>query len=137
MRRRRKRNPISVPVASIGDIAFLLIIFFILCSNLKEDEIRLTLPTDTNLAEQQRGPLRVNIDEEGVIYFQGQRVDDADAIESMLSGRIRPDAPVKERTVLFRCDRNVDKRVFEPVIDAIARSGGLIAAIGTEQGAQQ
>ena len=34
------------------------------------------------------------------------------------------------RTVHFRCDRSVDKSVFEPVMDAIAAAGGRISAVG-------
>jgi len=32
--------------------------------------------------------------------------------------------------VVFRCDRAVGREVFEPVLDAITRAGGIIAAVG-------
>ena len=38
---RKKRRSVTVPVASMGDIAFLLIIFFLVCSSiLSNSEIR-------------------------------------------------------------------------------------------------
>ena len=37
MRRKRKKQAISVPTASMGDIAFLLIIFFMVCSKFSQD----------------------------------------------------------------------------------------------------
>ena len=36
-KRRRRRMMILIPVASIGDIAFLLVIFFVLCSRIAKD----------------------------------------------------------------------------------------------------
>jgi hypothetical protein len=32
--------------------------------------------------------------------------------------------------VVFRCDQGVDKKVFEPVLAAISKAGGVIAAVG-------
>jgi ABC-type multidrug transport system ATPase subunit len=39
----------------------------------------------------------------------------------------------KSRMVLFKCDRFAAKRVFEPVLDAIASAGGVIVAIGEKR----
>ena len=50
MKKRRRRRTIIVPVVSMGDIAFLLIIFFILCSNIaREAGIAVAPPVSADL----------------------------------------------------------------------------------------
>ena len=133
--RKRKRAKILVPVASMGDIAFLLIIFFMVCSNFaREAAIELAPPRTAGLEKLEQTPVSVAIDKDGEIYLNGSMVSGASDVESGLRTLFekRPDA--KPPTVLFRCDSAVDKEVFEPVLDAIAGAGGLIAAFGEQSG---
>ena len=46
MRRKKKRRTVPVPIASMGDIAFLLIIFFLIYSEASKDRanLKVTLP---------------------------------------------------------------------------------------------
>jgi biopolymer transport protein ExbD len=87
-------------------------------------------PTIEELRESQ---ITVAIDENGVIYFQGRRASAKDVewgVRSLVEGKTTPQG----RTVLFRCDRNLPRDKFEPVIEAIAKGGGLIAAVGERKG---
>jgi len=132
--RRRRRAELSMPVTSMGDIAFLLTIFFILTSNfVKEASIKVAPPKSPDVAALQQVPVSVVIDENSVVYVNGRRVADADAVESAVGTvlqRLRPEA---QKAVVFRCDRSVDKSVFEPVLDAISRAGGTIFAVGEKK----
>lgn len=131
MRRRIYRNSPSIPTASMGDIAFLLIIFFMVCSNFaKEAHIKLKPPKAADLGEVKETPVAVTISQEGTIYLQGRQVPDAAAVEWGIAGLLKDKAGEKGRTVFFKCDAAMSREVFEPVLDAIARGGGLIAAIG-------
>jgi hypothetical protein len=47
-------------------------------------------------------------------------------VAGFLAGKKDP----RERLVVFRCDKGVDKKVFEPVLAAISKAGGVIAAVG-------
>lgn len=127
---RRRRNNVTVPLTSMGDIAFLLLIFFILCSNfIKESNIKYESPKSSDVKGVKEGKVSVIIDSAGDVYLQGIKApsaDIADAVEALLAGREGDDA----RLVVLRCDKGVDKSVFEPVIDAIARAGGTIVAVG-------
>jgi hypothetical protein len=38
--------------------------------------------------------------------------------------------------VMFKCDRFASKRVFEPVLDAIASAGGIIVAVGEKRASE-
>ena len=73
---------------------------------------------------------RIAVDENGEIYFDGTRVDNAKDVEwgvrALLTNTISDD----QRHVQFKCDSSLPKETFEPVIKAIAAAGGIIEAVG-------
>jgi len=128
---------IPVPVASMGDIAFLLIIFFMVCSRFAKDPgVRIEAPTTIEVDELDDYPLVVLIDKDAQIYFQGEPIASAEMVEEEIRRFVEGKEDKKLRTVLFRCDRTVKKHVFEPVIEAIAQGGGRIAAVGDPSDAE-
>jgi len=130
---RRRRPEIAVPTASMGDIAFLLTIFFMVCSNFaKESGIKWTEPHAPQLRVIKESKVSVSIDAEGQIYLQGQPIPDADSVESGVAALLQRRGDSDESLVMFKCDQAVDKEVFEPVIAAIARAGGVMVAVGEE-----
>ena len=50
---RKKRRHVPVPIASMGDIAFLLIIFFLVCSEVSKDNtnLQVSLPESRHVAK--------------------------------------------------------------------------------------
>jgi len=129
---RKKRRPVPVPVASMGDIAFLLIIFFLVCSEVsKEPEVELTSPRSSHVEKVEATvAARVAVDATGQIYLDGQRVNSAKDVEwgvrAMLANTVADD----QRHVQFKCDAALPKETFEPVLQAIAEGGGIIEAVG-------
>ncbi len=118
-------------VSSMGDIAFLLIIFFMVCSRFAKDPgVNIDSPTTFKVDKLDDYPIVVLIDAKGNIYFQGKPITGPEALEAEVQKLTQEATNEKMRTVLFRCDRNVRKHVFEPVIEAIAKGGGRIAAAG-------
>jgi biopolymer transport protein ExbD len=119
----------------MADIAFLLVIFFVLCSTAaKEAGITVHPPESRDIDELEQTRIVVIIDDKKEIYVEGRKVATPKEVESELTVLLQDAANERDRTVLFRCDREVPKNVFEPVMDAIARAGGLIAAVGEEGG---
>jgi biopolymer transport protein ExbD len=133
--RKARRAAPTVPLASMGDIAFLLTIFFILTSNFAKDDTRnLKPPTARELEQMEKQNVSVSIDAEGQIFFNGRPVAAAATIEAGVAGFLAGKKDPKDRMVVFRCDRSVDKQVFEPVLAAISKAGGVIAAVGEASG---
>ncbi|MFW5893584.1 MAG: ExbD/TolR family protein [Verrucomicrobiota bacterium] len=129
---RTRKKPVDPPVASIGDIAFLLIIFFMLTSNfVKETAIKLEPPKSEVIEQLEEIQISVAIDHEGEVHINGSRTT-ADALESQLTEELANKTTPRGRTVMLKCDREIEKHVFEPVIEAIAAAGGQIAAVGEE-----
>ena len=71
--RKRRKMSIIVPIASMGDIAFLLIIFFILASNFaQEAHIEFDPAKSPDIEKMERSQVSVVVDQEGQIWLQGE-----------------------------------------------------------------
>jgi biopolymer transport protein ExbD len=119
----------------MGDIAFLLIIFFLVCSETSKDrsDLEVTPPVSEHVRKNKLPVVaRVTIDKTGTIYFDGDRIDNAKDVEwgvrSLLTRTVSDD----QRHVQFKCDATLPKESFEPVLQAIAAAGGIIEAVGEE-----
>lgn len=133
--RKKKRRKVQVPIASMGDIAFLLIIFFMLLSEFSKDK---DLPIDLPRSDQVKKAevvvvARVAIAADGGIYFDGDRVDSAKDIEWGVRALLSKTVADEQRHVQFKCDASLSKEQFEPVLKAIAEGGGIIEAVGEDQ----
>jgi biopolymer transport protein ExbD len=117
----------------MGDIAFLLIIFFLVCSEAIKDRSNLPieLPTSEHVTQTKATVVaRVTIDETGEIHFDGTRVDGAKDVEWGVRALLTNTVSDDQRHVQFKCDKSQPKEVFLPVLQAIAEAGGIIEAVG-------
>ena len=133
---RKKRRTVPVPVASMGDIAFLLIIFFLVCSEVSKEKSNITVrPPLSPYVEKIKVSVaaRVAIDEDGVIYLDGNRVESAKDIEWGVRALLAKTVTDDQRHVQFKCDAGLTKETFEPVLKAIAEGGGIIEAVGENE----
>lgn len=131
--RNKKRKAIPVPIASMGDIAFLLIIFFLVCSEVSKDrsDLEVTLPFSEYVEKTKAQVVaRVAVDKDGAIYFDGTTVDDAKDVEWGVRALLTNTVSDDQRHVQFKCDSALPKEMFEPVLKAIAAGGGIIEAVG-------
>ena len=130
---RKKRRHVPVPIASMGDIAFLLIIFFLVCSEVSKDKtnLQVTLPESRHVAKNEDTfAARVAIDENGEVYLDGVKVDGAKDVEWGVRALLTNAVTEEQRYVQFKCDSAITKETFEPVIKAIAEAGGRMKAVG-------
>lgn len=124
--RRKRRIPARVPLASMGDIAFLLIIFFILAS-IPKGEVELAQPKADDLGEIEKTGVSVIMDEEGQCYFQGDEVP-VEALVGLIKSYF--ENPDKDRKVVVEIDRNLPYEVFKDVYAAVSEAGGIVVARG-------
>lgn len=137
MRRRKKKErlAVTIPVASMGDIAFLLIIFFLVASEFNKDrEVPMQLPRSAEVEKiKVKVAASVDIDQDGRIYLDGKPVNDARevgvGIEAMFQGTISD----VQRHVRLRCDASQPRKVYGPVLQAIAEAGGIVEAVGKKE----
>ena len=130
---RHNRAAIRPPLAAMGDIAFLLIIFFILASSFaKEPPAKLDLALSQKLDVLGSAKALVVIDKDNAIYFNSHEVDGVETIENSVMEIYKDVEEAELRIVHFKCHRDATKKIFEPVIDAIAKAGAMIAVVGEE-----
>lgn len=130
---RKKRRTVPVPVASMGDIAFLLIIFFLVCSEVAKDrtDLQVTLPLSEYVEKSEASAAaRVTVDQEGQIFLDGVAVNSAKDVEWGVRALLANTVADDQRHVQFKCDADLPKEMFEPVLQAIAEAGGIIDAVG-------
>jgi len=117
----------------MGDIAFLLIIFFLVCSEVTKDKSNLdaTMPMSEYVEKQESSiAARVAVDETGQIFLQGEPVGSPKDVEWGVRALLANTVTDDQRHVQFKCDANLAKETFEPVLMAIASAGGIIDAVG-------
>ncbi len=126
---RRKRLDVLVPIATMGDIAFLLIIFFILATTMiREANLDVTPAASRDIDKQQLKPISITMDTEGLIYLQGDEKD-VGTLESDLT-RMLDSRP--EKIVTVRIDKDIEFEQFKPVLMAVSKAGGTPNLTGTK-----
>lgn len=119
----------------MGDIAFLLIIFFLVCSEASKDksDLAVDLPNSEYVEKQKTTVVaRVALDQLGEIYFDGLKVDSAKDVEWGVRALLTNTVADEQRHVQFKCDKTQPKEKFEPILQAIAEAGGIIEAVGVK-----
>ncbi len=131
--RRRRRQPL-LPLTSFGDIAFQLIIFFVLASVfMKEAHIKSRPPESPDIEILEQAPLSVVLDEQGRLWVQGEECA-LDALEPLVSSLL---GDRKDRRVYLKMDRDRRYREFGRVLAALAQSEAELVLIGEKTGSGQ
>ena len=127
---KRKRRAPFIPITSFGDIAFLLIIFFVLASVfMKEKDIKAVLARSRDIEETESKIVSVVLDRKGELWLQGQRCAPA-ALESQVASLI---GGLKDKSVMVRIDKDQAHETFEGVIKALSTAGADIILLGQRE----
>ncbi len=113
----KSRNKINIEfsTASMSDMVFLLLIFFMLTSTLvSPNAVKLLLPSSNSktIAKQ---TLTVYINETGQ-FFVGETYTDESALQNMIFSKIQNET---DATIVLRADKSVDVQHLVNVIDAV------------------
>ena len=131
MKLTRRKTRAEVPSMAMGDIAFNLLIFFVILARATDDShLQWTPAKVSNLENAGHSMVSVLIDKDNKLYLNGQQVGVAELpglIETALSS-----APAGERTVLLKVHKETLAQRFEPVIEAISQAGGDLVHIVEE-----
>ena len=132
MKIERKAYRVEVPSVAMGDIAFNLLIFFVILARGQDDShLQWQAALGTRLESAGASKASVLIDIEGKLYFNGQQIG-----VTQRAQRIREtlgDAPPDHRTVLLKAHRETTALRFEPVIEAISEAGGELVHVLEEK----
>jgi biopolymer transport protein ExbD len=127
--RRRERPAPEIPLTSTADVAFLLLIFFLVAASSQRDTASLLdLPATVKDAPTQSSDRNVELIVRPNVYALGDELlhNDAELLASLtkkLASRGNP----SDRVVLIAADDAVDYQRWTNVLAAIERAGGVPA----------
>ena len=128
MRLPRKKLEANIPSVAMGDIAFLLLIFFVILARAQNDDhIPWQPATADEVVQTSATAASVTIDTDHKLHLNGKPIASgalAAALQQLLAQR-----PAGERQVHLKVDREATAPTFEPVIEAISEAGGEIVHI--------
>jgi biopolymer transport protein ExbD len=125
--RKRKKPSLVLPLSSMGDIAFLLIIFFMLASNfMKTGNVELEKPLAPQLEQQEASKCSVLMDNEGIIWYEGVQ----SSKEEITTALKEHTAKNRDFIVHVSIDKELVKKDFMPLIEAISESGAKMVLTG-------
>ena len=124
----RKHFDASIPAMAMGDIAFLLLIFFVILARAQDDSHLRWRPAMADELEAGGAALAsVVIDADFKTHLNGREIG-ASSLADALTDRLG-NSPAGNRTVHLKVDREVPAQYFEPVIEAISQAGGDLVHI--------
>ena len=111
----------------MGDIAFLLIIFFMLASNFMQTaNVEMEEAKSSSLEQQEAAKQSVTMDKNGDIWFQGQVVQ-ANELPELLKPFVEQD---KTLAVHVSIDRALTHKDYSKLIQAVSESGAKLILTG-------
>ncbi len=117
---------------AMGDIAFNLLIFFVILARATDDSHLKWKPASAKDVDRAgASKVSVLIDVDNKVYLNGQPIG-----ISQLSARVAEllgNTPPGQRIVLLKSDRNAPALQFQPVIEAISEAGGDLVHVLEEQ----
>ena len=130
----RKKMKADVPSVAMGDIAFNLIIFFVVLAGSEGDRHIKYNPATTPVVEKvEKSRVTVVIDVDHKLYLNGGQISEMQlgtALKDALG-----DAKPGDRTVVVKIDKDTPALRFEPVIAAISEAGGELVHMLKDQAA--
>ncbi len=129
----RKKLTASVPSFAMGDIGFLLLIFFVILARAQDDSHVRWQPAKLKEVEMVASPrASITIDTGFKNYLDGREIS-TDALPAALS-QILGDTPSGKRYVFLKVHKEAKALHFEPIIAAISEAGGdLVHILEPEQ----
>ena len=128
MKIKRRSSQAEVPSMAMGDIAFNLLIFFVILARAQDDShLHWEPATAAEITASATAKVVVLIDSENHFYVNGQQVG-----ETQLAGEIDAllgDAVAGDRTVVLKAHKDAQAMYFEPVIEAISEKGGELVHV--------
>ena len=128
--RKKKRMDLVLPTSSMGDIAFLLIIFFILASNfMKSANIEAEKPSSLEAHTVDDPQVEVVVDKSGKCYVQGVEVE-ASLVESAVLQAL---GEKRDKPVSLLVDKDLPKKSFMPAVEALGSAGVKVILVGEKR----
>lgn len=129
-RKKRPSYQIQMPLTSLIDIIFMLLIYFLLTTNFMVDEgIKIKLPQAKAAAPQTQQEITVFVDQQGRAFLLNKHVPE-DMLFKKLKEMIKGQ---KDKLVVIKADRSVVLNKAVKVMDIAKAAGAARLCLATEK----
>ena len=132
MKIQRRKTELVPPYMPMADIAFNLVLFFLIMAKTKDDRHIVWTPAKAPATQAvTNAKVTVSIDKESKVYLNGEEIGVRDLtgrIEQMLGSN-----PPEQRKVLLKIHESTVAANFEPVMEAVGTAGGEIVHVLQEE----
>jgi biopolymer transport protein ExbD len=127
---KKPRYQIQMPMTSLIDIVFLLLVYFLLTTNFMVDEgINIKLPQAQAASPQTEEEITIYVDEEGRAFLMNQEIS-LDQLFKQLKEMI---GNQEDRLVVIKADRSVILNKLIKVMDVSKSAGAGRLCLATEK----
>jgi biopolymer transport protein ExbD len=124
----RRQFKVEVPSVAMGDIAFNLLVFFVILAKATDDShLQWKAAADDKLDVVKHTRASIVIDKDNKLHLNGRQIsvqELAKAVEDRLRGE-----PAGQRTVLLKINNSATADKYEPLLEAVSEAGGEIVHI--------
>ncbi|MEM7048732.1 MAG: biopolymer transporter ExbD [Acidobacteriota bacterium] len=120
----RARQDAAIPTASMADIAFLLIIFFMVTITFEVDKTQVTLPASALRYEIPKKAAYISVSEEGTIRVSsGEEISTViPGPEDVLSFAASTVASNPQKVFVVKADKDTRYQIIDRVIDSLKQA---------------
>ena len=132
MKFKRRKLEVIPPYVAMADIAFNLVLFFLILAKTQDDShIQWTPVKDVGAKQVSNAKVSITVDRDNKVYLNGQQIGIREMADRV--GQELGDKPVSERTVLLKIDKNTLAATFEPIMEAVSQAGGEVVHVIEEE----
>ena len=132
MRFKRRKLEVSPPYVSMADIAFNLVLFFLILAKTQDDSnLQWEAAKATGTKQVGNSRVSVTVDKNNRIYLNGKEIgvrDLAPAVEKELENN-----PPGNRIVLLKIHKETLAATFEPILEAVSQAGCEVVHVLEEE----
>ncbi len=132
--KRNRQTEAEINLASFSDIAFLLIIFFILTTQfVKPAGNNMAIPSgSTDPSKKQEKYLTINLSADKILWDGKDEMSLEELRRRLLQENFK-DKPPEQRVIILDAGRDVPYQRYFEVVTAIAKADGVLALIEHEE----
>ncbi len=132
MKFKRRKLEVIPPYVAMADIAFNLVLFFLILAKTQDDShIQWTPAKDVGAKQVLNAKVSITVDRDNKVYLNGQQIGIREMADRV--GQELGDKPASERTVLLKIDKNTLAATFEPIMEAVSQAGGEVVHVIEEE----
>lgn len=129
--KRRERYQVNIPLTSLIDVVFLLLVYFLLTTNfMVEEGIRVKLPNAKASSPQKEKSITIYLKKNGEIYLSNKQISINDLFNK-LQEMLNED---KNKLVVIKADYRIILNKLVRVMDVVKAAGARKLCLATEKG---